>query len=73
MKKYIAPRDFINSNIGTIKAGEVELKETPAVKDLVTAGYLQEYKTKVVHQKPAKPKKEKVIKKKKAKKWTDLV
>jgi hypothetical protein len=63
-KKYFAENDFIHSAVGSLRAGEHELEESKGVKELVENGYLKEYKTKVVQRKPAKPKKEKVTKKK---------
>ena len=62
---YKAKNDFHDSRLGRVRAGQV-VEDSPAAKDLCTAGYLVEYKTKVVNQAPERP--EKVTKKKKSKK-----
>jgi len=62
---YKAKNDFHDPRVGRVKAGDV-LDKSPHTDDLAANGYLVEYKTKVVQQKPEKAtRKEKVIKKKK--------
>ena len=56
MRKLIATCDFVNSNVGNIKAGQV-LDDCPQLNDLEVNGYVKEYKTKVVQQAPKKPRK----------------
>jgi len=58
MSKFIAVCDFVNSDVGSVKSGQ-ELPDNSKVRDLCVAGYVREYKTKVVQQKPAKPKRTK--------------
>lgn len=61
MSKFIANCDFSNSDIGSVKKGE-ELKDCPRVRDLCTAGYVREYKTKVIQEQPVKPKRKRTKK-----------
>lgn len=62
MSKYIATCDFVNSNVGSVKNGDV-LPDNAQVRDLCKAGYVREYKTKVVVQKPQKQRRRKSTKK----------
>jgi len=62
---YKAKCDFHDSRVGRLKEGDT-VKDSPAARDLATAGYLVKYKTKIVNQAPERP--EKVTKKKKTKK-----
>ena len=62
MSEFIATCDFSNSDIGSVKKGQ-KLKDCPRVRDLCTAGYVREYKTKVIHQEPVKPTRKKKAKK----------
>ena len=61
MTKFIAQCDFVNSDVGSIKTGD-ELPDNARVRDLAVAGYVKEYKTKVVQQKPVKPRKKRAKK-----------
>jgi|GEM_PF-6314777 hypothetical protein len=63
--KYKANCDFHDSRVGRMRKGDI-IDEKPGCKDLAVAGYLTEYKTKVVQQRPEKVTKKKT--KKKAKK-----
>ena len=53
--KYKANQDFVNSQVGAVRKGDII--EGKKLDDLLEAGYVSEYKTKVVTRKPAKPKK----------------
>ena len=61
--RYIAPNDFISSdpNIGAVTKGRI-FDDSAKARDLKATGYLEEYKTKVVRQRPEKPKKKTVKK-----------
>ena len=60
---YKAKTDFHDSRIGRVKAGQ-KVEDSSAARDLCKAGYLVEYKTKVVTQRPEKVTKKKATKKK---------
>lgn len=62
--KYKAKIDFHDSRVGRLRAGDV-VDESKAAEDLCKAGYLVEYKTKVVQQRPEKVTKKKTKKKSK--------
>jgi len=61
--KYKANCDFHDSRVGRLRKGQV-IDKTAGCEDLATAGYLTEYKTKVVEQRPEKVTKKKTTKKK---------
>ncbi|MCW8960195.1 MAG: hypothetical protein OQK29_01445 [Ignavibacteriaceae bacterium] len=60
---YKAKTDFHDSRIGRVKAGDV-VEKNRHTDDLFGAGYLVEYKTKVVKQRPEKVTKKNTSKKK---------
>lgn len=60
--KYIAKVGFHDSRVGRVNAGD-KFDDNEVTRELKDNGYLEEYKTKVVKQRP-----EKVTKKKKTKK-----
>ena len=67
MKKYITKAGFHNPKTGRIKAGKI-LDDCPKTRELFEAGYLKEYKTKVLHDIPDHNKSKKTLEKKAYKK-----
>ena len=53
-EKYIAAIGFHNSSVGRKSKGDF-VADSPAAEKLFKDGYLKEYKTKIIHQKPFKP------------------